>query len=283
MATFTLTASCPDQIGIIAAVSGFLAEHGGSIVEASQHSDQVTGWFFMRYEFLADGLPFDLDGFCAAFAPLAEKFGMQCTVRSADVPCKVLILVSREDHCLNDLLYRWRSRDFRFDVVAVLSNHESLHDQVAAYGLPFHHVPIVPATREQSFAQVERIFLEYGADVMVLARYMQILPVDLCHRYANRIINIHHSFLPSFAGAQPYRQAYERGVKIIGATCHYVTPELDAGPIIEQDVIRVAHGDTVERMIAFGRDVEKTVLARGLRYHVQGRVLVHGNKTVVFP
>lgn len=282
-ATLTLTASCPDQVGIIAAISGLVAQHGASITEASQHSDPVTGHFFMRYEIDATRLPFGKRGFEQALRPLAERFGMDWQVSSSQEPYRVLILVSKQDHCLADLLYRWRRRDFIFDLVGVVSNHEDLRADVEQAGVPYHHVPVTPERRVAAFEMIERLFEDARADVMVLARYMQILPSDLCARLPHRIINIHHSFLPSFVGAQPYRQAYERGVKIIGATCHYVTEELDAGPIIEQDVMRVHHGDSVERMVALGRDVERAVLARGLRYHVQDRVLVHGNKTVVFP
>ncbi|MFZ5532565.1 MAG: formyltetrahydrofolate deformylase [Pseudomonadota bacterium] len=281
--TLTLTASCPDQVGIIAAISGLVAQHGASITEASQHSDPVTGHFFMRYEIDATRLPFGKRGFEQALRPLAERFGMDWQVSSSQEPYRVLILVSKQDHCLADLLYRWRRRDFIFDLVGVVSNHEDLRADVEQAGVPYHHVPVMPERRVAAFEMIERLFEDARADVMVLARYMQILPSDLCARLPHRIINIHHSFLPSFVGAQPYRQAYERGVKIIGATCHYVTEELDAGPIIEQDVMRVHHGDSVERMVALGRDVERAVLARGLRYHVQDRVLVHGNKTVVFP
>ncbi len=281
--TFTLTASCPDQVGIIAAVSGFIAQAGASITEASQHSDPVTGHFFMRYEISAENLPFTKVSFQDALRPLAERFGMDWAVSSSATPCRVLALVSKQDHCLADLLYRWRRQDFAFDLVGVISNHEDLRQDVEQLGLPYHHVPVTPEERTAAFERIEKMFEDTRADVMVLARYMQILPAALCARLSGRIINIHHSFLPSFAGANPYRQAYERGVKIIGATCHYVTEELDAGPIIEQDVMRVHHGDSVERMIALGRDVERAVLARGLRYHVQDRVLVHGNKTVVFP
>lgn len=282
-ASLTLTASCPDQVGIIAAISGLVAEHGASITEASQHSDPVTRHFFMRYEIDATRLPFGKAGFEQALRPLAERFGMDWQVSSSQAPYRVLILVSKQDHCLSDLLYRWRRRDFIFDLVGVVSNHEDLRADVEQAGVPYHHVPVTPGRRAVAFEAIERLFEDTRADVMVLARYMQILPGELCARLPHRIINIHHSFLPSFVGASPYRQAYERGVKIIRATCHYVTEELDAGPIIEQDVMRVHHGDSVERMVALGRDVERAVLARGLRYHVQDRVLVHGNKTVVFP
>lgn len=280
--TYRLIVSCPDRIGIVAAVSGFLSRHGGWIVEASQHADRSLGWFFMRYEVLADSLPFDEQGLREAFAPIAEEFGMQWQVTDAQVPKRVVVMVSRLDHCLTDLLYRWRSRETFFDIGCVISNHEDLRDYVEWHGIPYHHVPVDSNDKAPAFAEVMRLVEACEADVVVLARYMQILPPDMCERYSGRIINIHHSFLPSFVGARPYHKAFERGVKLIGATCHYVTEELDAGPIIEQDVIRVRHDDSIEELIRRGRDVEKVVLARGLRYHLEDRVLVHGNKTVVF-
>src|SRR5205085_2343377 len=186
------------------------------------------------------------------------------------------------DHCLSDLLYRWRNQEFDFDIACVISNHADLRSFVEFHQIPYFHVPVTPDTREAAFAETEKLIVKHRADTTVLARYMQILPEWMCERFAGKIINIHHSFLPSFSGGKPYHQAYERGVKLIGATCHYVTTDLDAGPIIDQDVIRVDHSDSVEDMMRLGRDVEKTVLARGLRYHVQDRVLVHQNKTVVF-
>jgi formyltetrahydrofolate deformylase len=280
--TYRLIVSCPDRVGIVAAVSGFLSSHGGWITEASQHSDQGLGWFFMRYEIRADSLPFDEQGLREAFAPIAEEFGMQWQVTDAQVPKRVVVMVSRLDHCLTDLLYRWRSRELFFDIPCVISNHEDMRDYVEWHGIPYHHVPVDRNDKAPAFAEVTRLVEACEADAVVLARYMQILPPDICDRYPGRIINIHHSFLPSFVGAKPYHKAFERGVKLIGATCHYVTENLDAGPIIEQDVIRVRHDDSIEELIRLGRDVEKAVLARGLRYHLEDRVLVHGNKTVVF-
>jgi formyltetrahydrofolate deformylase len=282
---YTLTLSCPDRVGIVAAVSGFVAQHGGFIVEASYHTDQETQRFFMRQEIRADSLPFDASELRARFATLADEFEMSWQVSDSAAKKRVVILVSRQDHCLNDLLHRWRSRELEVEIPCVISNHEDLRGFVEWHGIPFHHVPM-PNNNEQAksaaFAEIAKQFDAVRGDIMVLARFMQIVPPDLCERYAGRIINIHHSFLPSFAGAKPYHQAYQRGVKLIGATCHYASAELDAGPIIEQDTMRIDHGDTVEDMVRYGKDIEKAVLARGLRYHVEDRVLVCGNKTIVF-
>lgn len=279
---FVLSISCPDQVGIVAAVSGFLAQHRGWIVEANHHSDQAQQRFFMRHEILADSLPFDHAGFCARFADIAARFHMEWNLSDTAVRKRAAVLVSRHDHCLADLLYRWRTHELDFDLIGVVSNHTTLREFVEWHGVPFHHVPLPPADKGRGFAEIETLLERARVDLVVLARFMQILPAALCGRYPNRIINIHHSFLPSFAGARPYHQAFQRGVKLIGATCHYVTPELDAGPIIEQDAIRVDHDDTVEDMVRYGRDIEKMVLARGLGYHLQDRVLVSGAKTVVF-
>ncbi len=279
---YTLTLSCPDRVGIVAAVSTFLAQHNGWIVEANHHADSLSMRYFMRQEILADSLPFGLQEFKAKFTEVANAFQMQWRIADSAVPHRVIILVSREDHCLYDLLHRWKSREFNFDVSCVISNHDNLRGFVEWHGIPFHHVPVIAHTKEKTFEEIIRLFEHYRGDTMVLARYMQILPADVCNAYAGRIVNIHHSFLPSFVGARPYHQAYTRGVKLIGATCHYVTAELDAGPIIEQDTVRVDHGDSVEDLVRYGKDIEKAVLARGLRYHVEDRVLVEGNKTVVF-
>jgi formyltetrahydrofolate deformylase len=279
---FILTLACPDRVGVVAAVTGCIAEHGGWVVEAAQHGDLATGRFFMRVEVLADSLPFGPEGFAEVFTPVADEFAMTWRVSDTAVPKRVVILVSREDHCLDDLLHRWRTKAFDFDVAAVISNHDDLRAFVEWHGIPFHHVPMTATNKADAFEEVARLFDAAHADVMVLARFMQIIPPELCDRYAGRIINIHHSFLPSFAGARPYQQAFERGVKLIGATCHYVTADLDQGPIIEQDVNRIDHGDTVQQLVRVGRDVERTVLARGVRFHVEDRVLINGNQTVVF-
>jgi len=203
-------------------------------------------------------------------------------ITDTDQKKRVVLMASRESHCLADLLHRWHTKELDCDIPCVISNHNDLRSMVEWHGIPFFHVPVDPQDKQPAFAEVSRLVKAHGADVVVLARYMQILPPQLCQEYAQQVINIHHSFLPSFVGAKPYHQASLRGVKLIGATCHYVTEELDAGPIIEQDVVRVSHSDSIEDMVRFGRDVEKMVLARGLRYHLEDRVLVHGNKTVVF-
>ena len=277
---YTLTIACPDRVGIIAAVSGFIAQHGGFIVEASYHTDLESQRFFMRQEILAASLSPDLTEFHAQFTSMAAEFDMDWRISDSATKKRIVILISKQDHCLNDLLHRWRSGELEVDIPCVISNHEDLRGFVEWHGIPFHCVDMTDKTA--AFENIEHLFKQHHGDTMVLARFMQIIPPQLCERYAGRIINIHHSFLPSFAGARPYHQAYQRGVKLIGATCHYVTEDLDAGPIIEQDTVRIDHGDTVEDMVRYGRDIEKTVLARGLRYHVEDRVLVCGNKTIVF-
>ena len=277
---YTLTLSCPDRVGIVAAVSGFFARHGGWIVEASYHADTDTGRFFMRQEILADTLSSDVAGLRAKFGVVAQEFAMDWQVSDSARKKRLVILVSKQDHCLNDLLHRWRSGELAVDIPCVISNHEDLRSFVEWHGIPFHYVAM--AGKTAAFKKIAALFEQCQGDTLVLARFMQILPADFCSRYAGSVINIHHSFLPSFAGARPYHQAFERGVKLIGATCHYVTEELDDGPIIEQDTVRIDHGDSVEDMVRYGRDIEKTVLARGLRYHEENRVLVYGNKTVVF-
>jgi len=277
---YTLTISCPDRSGIIAAVSGFIARHNGWIVEASYHTDLETQRFFMRQEILADSLPFDLVEFHAQFSGLAGEFGMDSRISDSAHKKRLILLVSKQDHCLNDLLHRWRSGELQVDIPCVISNHDDLRDFVEWHGIPYHHIDFTD--KPAAFEKIAGLFEQHHGDTLVLARFMQIMPQNLCERYAGRIINIHHSFLPSFVGAKPYHQAFQRGVKLIGATCHYVTADLDAGPIIEQDTVRIDHGDSVDDMVRYGRDIEKTVLARGLRYHVEDRVLVCGNKTIVF-
>jgi formyltetrahydrofolate deformylase len=277
----TLTISCPDRSGIIAAVTGFIAEHGGFITEASYHTEQEAQRFFMRQEMRADSLPFDAATFGEKFKPLADEFNMTWQLTDSANKKRLVVLVSKQDHCLDDLLHRWRSGELQVGIPCVISNHEDLRSFVEWHGIPFIHVDM-SGDKEGAFQHIAALFDQHQGDAMVLARFMQILPPWLCQRYPGRVINIHHSFLPSFVGAKPYHQAYQRGVKLIGATCHYVTDELDAGPIIEQDTVRIDHGDTPDDLVRYGRDIEKTVLARGLRYHVEDRVLVCGNKTIVF-
>ncbi|MES2821564.1 MAG: formyltetrahydrofolate deformylase [Pseudomonadota bacterium] len=282
MRTFRLVIACPDRVGIVAKVSNFLAAHNGWITEASHHSDNQSGWFFMRHEIRADSLPFDLDGFKQDFAPIAREFSMEWRITDSAQKKRVVLMASRESHCLADLLHRWHSNELECEIPCVISNHDELRSMVQWHGIPYHWVPVDPQDKAPAFAEVARLVQHYQADALVLARYMQILPPGLCREFAHRVINIHHSFLPSFIGAKPYHQASLRGVKLIGATSHYVTEELDAGPIIEQDVVRVTHRDSIEEMVRLGKDVEKMVLARGLRFHLEDRVLVHDNKTVVF-
>ena len=283
---YTLTASCPDRVGIVAAVAGFFAAHGGWILETTLHSEppneEGIAAYFMRLEIKADSLPFDLDGLRAAFKSVADEFNMSWKISDSAKRKRVVILVSKQEHCLYDLLARWQSKELDIDIPCIVSNHETLRGFVEWHGIPFHYIPVTADNKATAYARIGELFAEAQADVMVLARYMQILSPELCTAFPGRIINIHHSFLPSFVGAKPYHQAWERGVKLIGATCHYVTADLDQGPIIEQDVIRIDHSDSVEDMVRYGKDIEKTVLARGLRNHLEGRVLIHGNKTIVF-
>ncbi len=280
--TYRLVISCPDRVGIVAKVSNFLSTYNGWITEASHHSDTQTGWFFMRHEIKANSIPFGLDQFRTAFEPIAREFNMNWHIADSAQPKKVILMCSKESHCVADLLPRWHSREINAEIVAVISNHEDLRRMVEWHEIPYHHIPVNQNNRDEAFGEVDGLIEGYEADVVVLARYMQILPGSLCEKYPGKVINIHHSFLPSFAGARPYHQAYSRGVKLIGATCHYVTQDLDEGPIIEQDVIRISHSDSIEDMVRLGKDVEKNVLARGLRSHIEDRVITYENKTVVF-
>ncbi|MDR9498804.1 MAG: formyltetrahydrofolate deformylase [Hydrogenovibrio sp.] len=277
---FVLTIRCPDRVGIVAEVSRYLAEQGCLITEANHHADQALNQFFMRNE-IAD-LEGDLDAFKQGFQAIADRFEMTWRLQPKRDKKKVIIMVSKQDHCLADLLYRWSSGELAFDLVAVISNHQDQASLVGWHQVPFIHIPVLPENKAQAFSEVVNWVEHYQADTIVLARYMQIIPPELCERYPGQIINIHHSFLPSFVGAKPYHQAYERGVKLIGATCHYVTQELDAGPIIEQDVARITHSESAQEMVVIGKDVEKAVLSRGLKYHLEDRVIIYGNKTVVF-
>jgi formyltetrahydrofolate deformylase len=279
---YTLAASCPDRTGIIARVTGFFAEHQGWILESSFHADDDARRYFMRIEVKADSLPFMLAELRERFRPIAEELQMDWKITDSAVKKRVVLLVSKQEHCLYDLLARWQSKELDIEIPCVISNHDAFKGFVEWHGIPFHHVPVSAENKPQAYAEVRRLIDEVRADSIVLARYMQILSPELCAAYPSRILNIHHSFLPSFVGAKPYHQAYQRGVKLIGATCHYVTAALDQGPIIEQDVIRIDHSDSPDDMVRYGKDIEKTVLARGLRYHLEDRVLVHGNKTVVF-
>jgi formyltetrahydrofolate deformylase len=274
--------SCPDRVGIVASVSTFIASHGGWITEANYYADAYALRFFMRQEIMADSLPFGIEELRSRFSTIAQEFEMEWSISDSAQKKRVVLMVSKQEHCLYDLLSRWHAQELNIEIPCVISNHETFRGVVEWHGIPFHHVPVSPEKKEQAYNKVMELFEESKGDVMVLARYMQILSPKLCDRYPGQIINIHHSFLPSFVGSKPYHQAFERGVKLIGATCHYVTSELDQGPIIEQDVIRIDHSDEPDDLVRYGKDIEKAVLARGLRYHLEDRIITHGNKTVVF-
>ena len=277
---YVLTFSCPDRLGLVHAVSGFLLEHGGNIEAAAQYNDADTGLFFMRVQFACSG--HDHAALSGSLRGFAEPFQMRWSLHAMAQPMPTVILVSRDGHCLNDLLFRWKSGLLAVDIRAIISNHRDFYQLAASYNVPFHHIPVTAATKAQAEARQYDIIEQEGAELVVLARYMQVLSNDLCTKLAGRAINIHHSFLPSFKGARPYYQAHDRGVKLIGATAHYVTADLDEGPIIEQDVARADHTDTVEALTARGRDTESQVLARAVQWHSEHRVLQNGHKTVVF-
>jgi formyltetrahydrofolate deformylase len=280
--TATLLLSCTDRPGLVAAVSEFVFRHGGNIIHAEQHTDAVEGVFFQRVEFEVDAFVVGRDEVADAFRPVAEQFALTWSLRFSDEVPKVAVLVSKDGHCLYDLLTRWRMGELPGRIVAVASNHADLAAAGGHFSLPFHHYPVNRDTRTAQEARLMDLFESHGVDLVVMARYMQILSPDFCTRYPSRIINIHHSFLPAFPGGKPYHQAYERGVKVIGATAHYATANLDEGPIIEQDVTRVSHRDSVPDLVRKGRDLEKVVLARAVRAHLEHKVLVYGTKTVVF-
>jgi formyltetrahydrofolate deformylase len=282
--TYILTLSCPDRPGIVHAVSGFLYERGGNILDAAQYADDrdqdATGLFFMRVGFACVQPSFE--DLKEELAVLAGDFEMRWSLHQASQPMRTVLMVSKEGHCLNDLLFRWKSGLLRLDIRAIVSNHNEFEQLAASYKVPFHHIPVTAATKAESEAQQYDVIQSAGAELVVLARYMQILSDEMCQNLAGRAINIHHSFLPSFKGAKPYHQAHARGVKLIGATAHYVTSDLDEGPIIEQDVARVEHSRTVEDLTAMGRDTESQVLARAVKWHSEHRVLLNGHKTVIF-
>lgn len=279
---FVLTLKCPDRIGIVSAVSSFLAEQGCWITEAHHHSDTKDGIFFMRQEIRSDSMPDEVSRFEAEFSTIAQRFGMEWWLTDRRRPKRVCLLVSKFDHCLADIIYRWRNGEFHIEITGVVSNHPDCAEIAEVNGLGYTHVPIRKEHRQEDFAALGEVLESQDPELIVLARYMQIMPPQLCAKYRERIINIHHGFLPSFSGAKPYHAANEHGVKLIGATSHYVTEDLDAGPIIEQDVIRVDHAHSVPDMVALGRDVERLVLSRGVKYHLEDRLIVHNNKTVVF-
>jgi formyltetrahydrofolate deformylase len=278
-----LVVTCPDKKGLIAALSQFISMHDGNILSADQYvSDGRESTFFMRLEVEGEGFGLQREEFDSAFAPLARRHGMGYRVAYTDRPKRMAVLVSREDHCLIDLLWRWDAGELDAEIPLIFSNHPDLAPRAEQYGIPFFHLPVSVGTRTEQERELLRLLSEHAVDLVVLARYMQILGPGFVAAYRDRVINIHHSFLPAFVGADPYRRAYERGVKTIGATAHYVTEELDAGPIIHQDVAHVTHRDTVEDLVRLGREVERRVLARAVRWHLQDRVLVDGTRTVVF-
>ncbi|MDJ0358987.1 formyltetrahydrofolate deformylase [Rhodococcus sp. H29-C3] len=283
---YVLSLGCPDRTGIVAKISTFLADVGGWIVEAAYHADPDTDWFFTRQAVRASSVDMSIDELRARFEAVAAEIGPETewTLHDSGERKRVVILVSKEAHCLHDLLGRAAGGELPAEISAVIGNHKSLESVATAHGVRFHHVEFAkdPTERGPAFDEVRDLVDSYEPHAVVLARFMQVLPEELCTHWSGRALNIHHSFLPSFVGARPYHQAFARGVKLIGATCHYVTAELDAGPILEQDVIRVDHSDEVADMVRQGRDIEKLVLSRGLRWHLEDRVLVHGKKTVVF-
>ncbi len=281
--THTLRASCPAATGIIAAVTGHLAGRGHYISELSSYDDEETQRFFMRCSFQVDGDSHDERAILGPyFASVADRFGMHWEVCRADRPKRVLLMVSKHDHCLRDLLYRWESGELNMDIMAVVSNHETLEPMAARHGIPFHHLPITPDNKAAQENTLRMLVNEHRVELVVLARYMQILSDTLSNEWRGRCINIHHSFLPGFKGGSPYAQAHSRGVKLMGATAHYVTGDLDEGPIIEQDVRRIDHRYSVAEMQAMGRDVESHVLSNAVRMHLEDRIFLDGNKTIVF-
>ena len=280
--TAVLLISCRDQKGLVAAVSDFLYRNDGNIIHADQHTDREEGVFLQRVEFELRGFAIGRDDLGAAFAAVADRFDMHWTLRFSDAIPRMALFVSKLPHCLFDLLARWRLGEFRAEIPLVISNHADARPIAEEFGVPFHVLRVTPDTKGDQESRMLKLLQRERVDLVVMARYMQILSSGIVARYPQRIINIHHSFLPAFAGGRPYHQAHERGVKIIGATAHYATPDLDQGPIIEQDVARVSHRDSVDDLIRKGRDLEKVVLARAVDLHLRNRVIVYGNKTVVF-
>ncbi|KQO75629.1 formyltetrahydrofolate deformylase [Rhizobium sp. Leaf262] len=282
MTTYVLTVACTSKRGIVAAISGYLAGKGCNIVDSSQFDDLETGKFFMRVSFISEEGE-SMEALRTGFAPVAAEFGMEANIYSDGERTKTLLMVSRFGHCLNDLLYRWKIGALPIDIVGVVSNHFDYQKVVVNHDIPFHHIKVTKDNKPKAEAQLLELIETSGTELVVLARYMQVLSDEMCRKMSGRIINIHHSFLPSFKGANPYKQAYERGVKLIGATAHYVTADLDEGPIIEQDTVRVTHAQSSEDYVSLGRDVESQVLARAIHAHIHRRTFINGNRTVVFP
>jgi formyltetrahydrofolate deformylase len=282
MTNYVLTVTCKSTRGIVAAISNYLAEQGCNIVDSSQFDDLDTGKFFTRVSFISEeGVK--LTALVEGFKPIAEKFEMDAEIHDGQSRMKVLLMVSRFGHCLNDLLYRWKIGALPIDIVGVVSNHFEYQKVVVNHDIPFHHIKVTKENKPQAEGQLLDLVEQTGTELIVLARYMQVLSDAMCRKMSGKIINIHHSFLPSFKGANPYKQAYERGVKLIGATAHYVTADLDEGPIIEQDTARITHAQSADDYVSIGRDVESQVLARAIHAHIHHRVFLNGNRTVVFP
>jgi len=279
---FVLALDCPDRPGIVHAVSGFLVEHGGNIVESQQFGDRLNGQFFMRIDFSMLDQDATAESLRTDFTPVAERFGMTFELWGARAPYRTLIMVSKQLHCLNDLLFRHSTGNLQIEIPVIVSNHLDAEPLARTYGIDFEHVPVTPETKPDAEKRLLELHDSLGIHLVVLARYMQVLSDETCRRLSGQAINIHHSFLPSFKGARPYHQAYERGVKLIGATAHYVTADLDEGPIIEQDVIRVDHNHDQDQLVAAGRDAEAQVLSRAVRWHSESRVRLDGHRTVVF-
>lgn len=277
-----LKLACPDRVGLLARITSFVAFHGGNLLEVNQFTDPISGWFFTRMAIDSSTLALELPALRKAFTPVAREIAADWTVRDESSKMRVAILVSKLGHCLADLLWRWRSSELEMEIPLVISNHNDFRGLIEREGIPFVHLPVDSANKATSFSEMQKRLEGEGVDLIVMARYMQILPPEFCEVWSGKVMNIHHSFLPSFIGANPYKRAYERGVKLIGATCHYATGDLDAGPIIDQEVVRVEHFHSPEDLLRLGRDCERLALARGVRYHIHDRVLIHGNRTVVF-
>jgi formyltetrahydrofolate deformylase len=280
--TAILLIDCPDRKGLVAAIADFLYRHNANILHADQHQDSELGLFLMRVEWDAHDFALELGEFDRHFAPIAERLHMRWRLELSSARPRLALFVSRYDHCLVDLLYRHQSGELACEIPLVISNHPDARRLADFYGIPFHHVPVGAGDKEAAERRQLELLSEHGIDLIVLARYMQILSAEFVARYPQRIINVHHSFLPAFSGARPYHRAFERGVKLIGATSHYVTEELDEGPIIEQDVVRISHRDGLEDLIQKGRDLEKVVLSRAVRWHIEHRILLYAKKTVIF-
>ncbi len=276
-----LKLNCPDAVGLLARITGFIAASGGNLLDVSQYTDPVSRWFFTRLAFTGGLVEDDFARFEQDTRALADSMNAEWTLRHSERPVRTVILVSKQDHCLVDLLWRWRSRELNIEVPLVLSNHDDARPLVEREGIRFEKIDF-STDKVAAFEQLAARLRTEGAELVILARFMQILPEALCREFSGKVINIHHSFLPAFVGANPYRRAFERGVKLIGATCHYATEDLDQGPIIEQEVSRVEHYHEPDDLIRLGRDCERLALARGVRFHVEDRVLVHGTRAIVF-